>query len=81
MDSCYTAFVDYLHFSLLKRVQRVLSLTQMQMAKAIGLDQTTYSGRERGAVIPRRKEHDKILAAQKKLKVNVNTYFCQPASV
>src|SRR5699024_2479437 len=38
--------------------------------------QTTYSGWEREARVPRRKEHDKILAALKKLKVNVdNTPF------
>ena len=76
----YTAFVDYPYSSLLKKVRHELSLTQMQMAEVIGIGQTTYSGWEREARVPRRKEHDKILAALKKLKVNVDTYLCHPAS-
>ena len=77
----YTAFVDYPYSSLLKKVRHELSLTQMQMAEVIGIGQTTYSGWEREARVPRRKEHDKILAALKKLKVNVDTYICQSASI
>ena len=77
----YTAFVDYPYFSLLKKVRQELSLTQMQMAEVIGIGQTTYSGWEREARVPRRKEYDKILAALKKLKVNVDTYICQSASI
>lgn len=73
----YAAFVDCPYSSLLKRVRQELSLTQMQMAKAIGIGQTTYSGWERESRIPRRKEHEKILAAMKKLKVDVGTYLCQ----
>ena len=76
----YTTFVDYPYSSLLKKVRHELSLTQMQMAEVIGIGQTTYSGWEREARVPRRKEHDKILAALKKLKVNVDTYLCHPAS-
>ena len=53
----------------------------MQMAEVIGIGQTTYSGWEREARVPRRKEHDKILAALKKLKVNVDTYLCQSTSI
>ena len=68
----YTTFVDYPYSSLLKKVRHELSLTQMQMAEVIGIGQTTYSGWEREARVPRRKEHDKILAALKKLKVNVD---------
>ena len=77
----YTAFVDYPYSSLLKKVRQDLSLTQMQMAEVIGIGQTTYSGWEREARVPRRKEHDKILAALKKLRVNVDTYLCQSASI
>ena len=77
----YTAFVDYPYSSLLKKVRHELSLTQMQMAEVIGIGQTTYSGWEREARVPRRKEHDKILAALKKLKVNVDTYLCQSTSI
>ena len=73
----YAAFVDCPYSSLLKRVRQELSLTQMQMAKAIGIGQTTYSGWERESRIPRRKEHEKILAAMKKLKVDIGTYLCQ----
>ena len=58
-----------------------LSLTQMQMAEVIGIGQTTYSDWEREARIPRRKEHNKILVALKKLKVNVDTYLCQSTSI
>ena len=50
----------------------------MQMAEVIGIGQTTYSGWEREVRVPRRKEHEKILAAMKKLKVDVDTYLCQP---
>ena len=77
----YTTFVDYPYSSLLKKVRHELSLTQMQMAEVIGIGQTTYSGWEREARVPRRKEHDKILAALKKLKVNVDTYLCQSTSI
>ena len=77
----YTAFVDYPYSSLLKKVRQELSLTQMQMAEVIGIGQTTYSGWEREVRVPRRKEHDKILAALKELKVNVDTYLCQPTSI
>ena len=77
----YTAFVDYPYSALLKKVRQELSLTQMQMAEVIGIGQTTYSGWEREARVPRRKEYDKILAALKKLKVNVDTYICQSASI
>lgn len=54
----YTAFVDYPYSSLLKKVRQELSLTQMQMAEVIGIGQTTYSGWEREARVPRRKEYD-----------------------
>lgn len=74
----YTVFVDYPYSSLLKKVRRELSFTQMQMAEVIGIGQTTYSGWEREVRVPRRKEHEKILAAMKKLKVDVDTYLCQP---
>ena len=77
----YTAFVDYPYFSLLKKVRQDLSLTQIQMAELIGIGQTSYSGWEREIRVPRRKEYDKILAALKKLKVNVDTYLCQSASI
>lgn len=77
----YTAFVDYPYSSLLKMVRQELSLTQMQMAEVIGIGQTSYSGWEREARVPRRKEYEKILAALKKLKVNVDTYLCQSASI
>ena len=53
----------------------------MQMAEVIGIGQTSYSGWEREIRVPRRKEYDKILAALKKLKVNVDTYLCQSASI
>ena len=76
----YTAFVDYPYSSLLKKVRQELSLTQMQMAEVIGIGQTSYSGWEREIRVPRRKEYEKILAALKKLKVNVDIYLCQPAS-
>lgn len=76
----YTAFVDYPYSSLLKMVRQELSLTQMQMAEVIGIGQTSYSGWEREIRVPRRKEYEKILAALKKLKVNVDTYLCHPAS-
>ena len=76
----YTAFVDYPYSSLLKKVRQELSLTQMQMAEVIGIGQTSYSGWEREIRVPRRKEYEKILAALKKLKVNVDTYLCHPAS-
>ena len=74
----YTVFVDYPYSSLLKKVRRELSFTQMQMAEVIGIGQTTYSGWEREVRVPRRKEHEKILAAMKNLKVDVDTYLCQP---
>ena len=77
----YTTFVDYPYSSLLKKVRHELSLTQMQMAEVIGIGQTTYSGWEREARVPRRKEHDKILAALKKLTVSVDTYLCQSSSI
>lgn len=77
----YTAFVDYPYFSLLKKVRQDLSLTQIQMAELIGIGQTSYSGWEREIRVPRRKEYDKILAALKKLRVNVDTYLCQSASI
>ena len=77
----YTAFVDYPYFSLLKKVRQDLSLTQIQMAELIGIGQTSYSGWEREIRVPRRKEYDKILAALKKLRVNLDTYLCQPASI
>ena len=77
----YTAFVDYPYSSLLKKVRQELSLTQMQMAEVIGIGQTSYSGWEREIRVPRRKEYDKILAALKKLKVNVDTYLCQSTSI
>ena len=73
----YTAFVDYPYSSLLKKVRQDLSLTQMQMAEVIGIGQTSYSGWEREIRVPRRKEYEKILAALKKLKVNVDIYLCQ----
>lgn len=76
----YTAFVDYPYSSLLKKVRQELSLTQMQMAEVIGIGQTSYSGWEREIRVPRRKEYEKILAALKKLKVNVDIYLCHPAS-
>lgn len=77
----YTAFVDYPYSSLLKKVRQELSLTQMQMAEVIGIGQTTYSNWERETRVPRRKEHDKIFAALKKLKVNVDTYLCRSTSI
>lgn len=77
----YTAFVDYPYSSLLKKVRQDLSLTQIQMAELIGIGQTSYSGWEREIRVPRRKEYDKILAALKKLRVNVDTYLCQSASI
>ena len=77
----YTAFVDYPYFSLLKKVRQDLSLTQIQMAELIGIGQTSYSGWEREIRVPRRKEYDKILAALEKLRVNVDTYLCQSASI
>lgn len=77
----YTAFVDYPYSSLLKKVRQDLSLTQIQMAELIGTGQTSYSGWEREIRVPRRKEYDKILAALKKLRVNVDTYLCQSASI
>lgn len=77
----YTAFVDYPYSSLLKKVRQELSLTQMQMAEVIGIGQTSYSGWEREIRVPRRKEYEKILAALKKLKVNVDTYLCQSTSI
>ena len=76
----YTTFVDYPYSSLLKKVRQELSLTQMQMAEVIGIGQTSYSDWEREIRVPRRKEYEKILAALKKLKVNVDTYLCHPAS-
>ena len=76
----YTAFVDYPYSTLLKKVRQELSLTQMQMAEVIGIGQTSYSGWEREIRVPRRKEYEKILAALKKLKVNADTYLCNPAS-
>lgn len=77
----YTAFVDYPYSSLLKKVRQDLSLTQIQMAELIGIGQTSYSGWEREIRVPRRKEYDKILAALEKLRVNVDTYLCQSASI
>ena len=76
----YTIFVDYPYSSLLERIRQELSLTQMQMAEVIGVSQTAYSGWERQARIPRRKEHNKILAALNELKVDVNTYFAESVS-
>lgn len=76
----YTIFVDYPYSSLLERIRQELSLTQMQMAEVIGVSQTAYSGWERQARIPRRKEHNKILAALNELKVDVNTYFTESVS-
>ena len=73
----YAAFVDYPYSSLLKKVRQELSFTQMQMADVIGIGQTTYSSWEREVRVPRRKEHEKILTAMKKLKVDVGTYLCQ----
>ena len=49
-------------------------LTTRELAEKVG---TTYSGWERESRIPRRKEHEKILAAMKKLKVDIGTYLCQ----
>ena len=77
----YTAFVDYPYSSFLKKVRQDLSLTQIQMAELIGIGQTSYSGWEREIRVPRRKEYDKILAALEKLRVNVDTYLCQSASI
>ena len=77
----YTCLLYTSYSALLKKVRQELSLTQMQMAEVIGIGQTTYSGWEREARVPRRKEYDKILAALKKLKVNVDTYICQSASI
>ena len=77
----YTAFVDYPCSSLLKTIRRNLSLTQVQMAEAIGIGQTTYSGWEREIRVPRRQEYTKILSALKKLKINLDTYFCQQISI
>lgn len=77
----YTAFVDNPYSSLLKKVRQDLSLTQIQMAELIGIGQTSYSGWEREIRVPRRKEYDKILAALEKLRVNVDTYLCQSASI
>ena len=77
----YTAFVDYPYSSLLKKVRQDLSLTQIQMAELIGIGQTSYSGWEREIRVPRRKEYDKILATLEKLRVNVDTYLCQSASI
>ena len=77
----YTAFVDYPYSSLLKKVRQDLSLTQIQMAELIGIGQTSYSSWEREIRVPRRKEYDKILAALEKLRVNVDTYLCQSASI
>lgn len=77
----YTAFVDYPYSSLLKKVRQDLSLTQIQMAELIGIGQTSYSGWEREIRVPRRKEYDTILAALEKLRVNVDTYLCQSASI
>ena len=51
------------------------------MAELIGIGQTSYSGWEREIRVPRRKEYDKILAALEKLRVNVDTYLCQSASI
>lgn len=51
------------------------------MVEVIGVRQTAYSGWERKARIPCRKENNKILAALNELKVDVNTYFAESASI
>lgn len=67
----YTSFVDYPCGELLKEVRRVLSLSQAEIAKDIGVSQTTYSGWERGNRVPRRQEYQKIVCALKRRKLDV----------
>lgn len=71
----YTTFVDYPCQELLRKVREDLSLTQAQIAKEIGVAQTAYSGWERGARTPRRKEYINIVTALKKRKLDICQYI------
>lgn len=75
----YTSFVDYPCSSLLKRIRKELSKSQVEMAKEIQISQSAYSGWERGSRIPRRKDYEKIMSALKTLKVDIDKYFSQAA--
>ena len=71
----YTTFVDYPCQELLRKVRGELYLTQEQIAQEIGIAQTAYSGWERGARTPRRKEYGSIVAAFKKRKIDICQYI------
>lgn len=71
----YASFLDYPYTKLLRKARNALSLTQAQIAEEIGISQTAYSGWERGARSPRRKEYEKIIAALQKRKLDVNTFI------
>ncbi|XCP85913.1 helix-turn-helix transcriptional regulator [Roseburia hominis] len=57
-----TAFVDYPCGDFLKEVRKSLKLSQAVIAQDIGISQIAYSGWERGARVPRRKEYQRIVA-------------------
>ena len=72
LDS-YASFVDYPCGKFLKEVRKGLALSQAEIAKDIGVSQTAYSGWERGARVPRRKEYQKIISALQKREVDVGS--------
>jgi transcriptional regulator with XRE-family HTH domain len=71
----YTSFVDYPCREILRKAREDLSLTQEQIAEEIGVAQNSYSGWERGARTPRRKEYGNIVSALKKRKVDIQQYI------
>lgn len=76
LDS-YTSFVDYPCGEFLKRVRKDLSLSQAEIAKDIGVSQTSYSGWERGVKNPRRQEYQKIVRALQRRKIDVSGIILQ----
>ncbi|MDL2294833.1 helix-turn-helix domain-containing protein [Ruminococcaceae bacterium OttesenSCG-928-D13] len=68
----YTSFVDFPCGELLQQARNKLSLSQAQIAAEIGVAQNSYSGWERGARTPRRKEYKNIVSAFKKRKVDIH---------
>lgn len=73
----YTSFVDYPCVEFLKKVRKDLSLSQAEIAKDIGVSQTSYSGWERGVKNPRHQEYQKIVHALQKREVNVSGIILQ----
>lgn len=73
----YTSFVDYPCGEFLKKVRKDLSLSQAEIAKDIGVSQTSYSGWERRSKVPRRQEYQKIVSALQRRKIDVSGTILQ----